>query len=222
MEDSGRTGGLVPLQPNAKAIDAINDDLVDLYWKSFRLLQQELELPFDSDVMATNRAAEEALSELLSSDSFDFLSDSYVVPTPTLITHAEDTFKTPTIHRTSAEDNSPTGVELLELFEAERPIATERTTNIISTSIKADEFNHSLSTPSAVVNKCFEHPPPPTAPKQNDNIWEDLTAALKLNYKYWDDPAHIDHLNDTFYPSERAAYIDPYCKGEGFDHENCT
>ena len=78
MEDSGRTGGLVPLQPNAKAIDAINDDRVDLYWKSFRLLQQELVLPFDSDAMATNRAAEEALSEILSSDSFDFLSDSYM------------------------------------------------------------------------------------------------------------------------------------------------
>jgi hypothetical protein len=44
MEDSSRTGGLVPLQPNAKAIDAINDDRVDLYWKSFRLLQQELVL----------------------------------------------------------------------------------------------------------------------------------------------------------------------------------
>ena len=135
MEDSGRTGGLVPLQPNAKSIDAINDDRVDLYWKSFRLLQQELVLPFDNDVMATNRAAEEALSELLSSDSFDFLSDSDVVPTPTFISHAEDTFKAPTIHRTSAEDNSLTGVEL-DLFEAERPIATERTTNIISTSSK--------------------------------------------------------------------------------------
>jgi hypothetical protein len=59
-------GGLLTPQPKAKAIDAINYDRVDFL--CFRFFQHGLVLPYDGDAMATNRAAEEALSELLSSD----------------------------------------------------------------------------------------------------------------------------------------------------------
>ena len=129
MEDSG-VGGLAPSLPTGNVSDAINDECFDLFWKSFRRLQQDLVLPYDGDAMATNLAAEEALSELLSTDSLDFLLDFHADPTPNeFIKHTEYIFKTPSAPRISPEDNSPNGVELLEMFDAELQTETGGPTN---------------------------------------------------------------------------------------------